>query len=180
MSEQKHKIFTKINAKNPKIQTEAAGSFILGLLFRLETMADAQIANLQSKLAEHRSQLAQVEQLLLLKHDDEVLLKLKEDLVQVISLTEELTSTRIAKSKPAEPAADAQDDKFKVGERVSAKFTGLVVKWQLLLPLVPNIGCLQVANTRPLNFRRWQVVHGTRQCGERIHKIVSGYLLGLW
>jgi hypothetical protein len=53
-----------------------------------------------------------------------VLLKLKDDLVQVISLTEELTTTRIAKSKPAEPAAAADDGKFKVGERISAKFSG--------------------------------------------------------
>jgi hypothetical protein len=98
-------------------------------------MADAQIKELQSKLAEHRAQLAQIDRLLALKSNDDVLQKLKADLVQVIQLTEELTATRIAKAKPA-PAAVAPEREAELAaraaarapialhDRVSAKFTG--------------------------------------------------------
>ncbi len=41
------------------------------------------VRDLQSKLSEHQSQLRQVEQLLVLNANDEVLLKLRDDLVQV-------------------------------------------------------------------------------------------------
>ncbi len=112
-------------------------------------MADAQIKELQSKLAEHRAQLAQIDRLLALKSNDDVLQKLKADLVQVIQLTEELTATRIAKAKPApaaavDPAREAElaaraaaRAPIALHDRVSAKFTGMTV----LLPtplLVPN------------------------------------------
>ena len=100
-------------------------------------MADAQINELQSKLAEHRAQLAQIDRLLALKSNDDVLQKLKADLVQVIQLTEELTATRIAKAKPAPAAVDpvreaelaaraAARAPIALNDRVSAKFTGTV------------------------------------------------------
>jgi len=49
------------------------------------------VEQLAKKLQEHKDQLAQVEQMLLENPDDETLLKLKADLTQVVSLTEDLT-----------------------------------------------------------------------------------------
>lgn len=93
--------------------------------------ADGTIRELQSKLAEHRAQLAQVERLLQMQSGgDDVLAKLRDDLIQVIRLTEELTSTKIAKSAPSEAekaekaaAAERASRIPSVGDRVSAKFT---------------------------------------------------------
>lgn len=64
-------------------------------------MADQTIRDLQAKLQEHRNQLQQVERLLQMNqsHTDDTLAKLRDDLVQVIKLTEELTQSKIAKTK---------------------------------------------------------------------------------
>eukprot|EP00455_Lapot_gusevi_P025562 TRINITY_DN2694_c0_g3_i1.p1 TRINITY_DN2694_c0_g3~~TRINITY_DN2694_c0_g3_i1.p1 ORF type:complete len:314 (-),score=55.91 TRINITY_DN2694_c0_g3_i1:28-969(-) len=80
---------------------------------------DQTISELQAKLAEHKSQLRQVEELLITRSDDETLMKLREDLQQVIQLTEDLTH---AKSAKVSSKGDSEEKNvWHVGERCQAK-----------------------------------------------------------
>jgi uncharacterized protein YjgD (DUF1641 family) len=53
--------------------------------------ATASVQELQTKLSEHKAQLLQVERLLKLQAKDDILTKLRDDLISVIKLTEGTT-----------------------------------------------------------------------------------------
>jgi len=82
------------------------------------SMAD--ISDLAARLQDHKDQLAQIDQLLAAAPGDEELLKIKEDLEQVVALTEELTGGGGGAGGDAAQGGGA--GKWKVGDRCTAKW----------------------------------------------------------
>eukprot|EP00954_Amorphochlora_amoebiformis_P014057 1101858-Amorphochlora_amoeboformis.AAC.1 len=74
---------------------------------------DQTVDDLVQKLSEHRSQLEQVEQLLVAKPGDSMLTKLHEDLKKVVELTEDLMKTQ----------EERRAKEVKVGDRCEAVWT---------------------------------------------------------
>merc|ERR1711884_315907 len=83
----------------------------------------------KSELENYKAQLQQVEAALAIDEKNEDLQKLKEDLIEVISLTEELFEINIVAEEPTAPVTAAKDsalvvqphkDEWKSGDRVHA------------------------------------------------------------
>jgi len=71
---------------------------------------DEDIDSLSSKLQEHESQLAEVEAMLEKSPEDEMLLKLHQDLSHVIQLTHDLTARKNGKVSEPDQSIEAEDD----------------------------------------------------------------------